>query len=341
MAPNAVNPLVRGDLLTFPNNETMSGKVVDGDAAAAANDDGALSDKVAYFKSGSDVPFGKSTGQQAGLQTKAQEGFLHAAYASQLKSISGELHGLMGQSGSTALTSGLASRWSEFVGAVAFEKGALVDINSLVQAVLRDAYMENTKDLHFYAQKVRYFNEMKKLIRNHLTEMRDFQVKFTEFYNSLETDDDGNLTAESQGKLAIWLENNSSNPLMTGIYTKAKDKGVDECLADAEALISKAYGNNVSLPKAIKDALKKALTTGGPNDVFEALKTLAQFLSYLGDCGVKDGKYGAGAGTCNDATHDPALDGYGENGTTYKPEKAWQDFEYYFHGQRHHKDYHV
>ena len=67
----------------------------------------------------------------------------------------------------------LTSRWNEFIAEVGTEKGALVDINALVQAVLREAYSENTKDLHFYAQKVKYFNEVKKAIRNQLTDMRD------------------------------------------------------------------------------------------------------------------------------------------------------------------------
>ena len=81
--------------------------------------------------------------------------------------------GLMQASGTQPNTDGLQSRWSEFVAKVGSEKGALVDINSLVQAVLREAYMENTKDLHFYAQKVRYFNEVKKAMREELTRARD------------------------------------------------------------------------------------------------------------------------------------------------------------------------
>jgi hypothetical protein len=48
-----------------------------------------------------------------------------------------------------------------------------MNINSLVQAVLSDAYMENTEDLHFYAQKVRYFNEVKKAMREELTRARE------------------------------------------------------------------------------------------------------------------------------------------------------------------------
>jgi hypothetical protein len=81
--------------------------------------------------------------------------------------------GLMQASGTQPNTDGLQSRWSEFIAQVGSEKGALVDINSLVQAVLREAYMENTKDLHFYAQKVRYFNEVKKAMRDELTRARE------------------------------------------------------------------------------------------------------------------------------------------------------------------------
>ncbi|MDP6984374.1 MAG: NlpC/P60 family protein, partial [Candidatus Latescibacteria bacterium] len=38
------------------------------------------------------------------------------------------------------MSDGIVSRWGEFVAQVGAEKGALVDINSLVQAVLREAY---------------------------------------------------------------------------------------------------------------------------------------------------------------------------------------------------------
>ena len=40
----------------------------------------------------------------------------------------------------------------------------MVDVNGLVQAVLRDAYMEHTKDLHINAAEIKYFNEMKTLV---------------------------------------------------------------------------------------------------------------------------------------------------------------------------------
>lgn len=65
----------------------------------------------------------------------------------------------------------LQGRWAEFMGKVANSGG--VDVNTLVQFVLREAYMENTKDLHFYAQKVKFYNDLKKEIRDELTRARE------------------------------------------------------------------------------------------------------------------------------------------------------------------------
>jgi hypothetical protein len=42
------------------------------------------------------------------------------------------------------------------------------DINSLVQLVLNEAYMENLSDLEYHAEKVKLFNERKKRIENTL-----------------------------------------------------------------------------------------------------------------------------------------------------------------------------
>ncbi|OGR13138.1 MAG: hypothetical protein A2341_08555 [Deltaproteobacteria bacterium RIFOXYB12_FULL_58_9] len=69
-------------------------------------------------------------------------------------------------------TSDLQGRWAEFISKQ--NLGGATDVNALVQMVLREAYMENTKDLHFYAQKVRYYNQMKKNIREELTAARKF-----------------------------------------------------------------------------------------------------------------------------------------------------------------------
>lgn len=89
-----------------------------------------------------------------------------------LSQVQSELSGII-QNPQTPVSDSLTSRWSEFIADVANNKGGMVDINSLVQMVLREAYTENTTDLHFYAQKVRYFNEVKKAMREELTRARD------------------------------------------------------------------------------------------------------------------------------------------------------------------------
>ncbi len=50
---------------------------------------------------------------------------------------------------------------------------AAAEIAALVQQVLRQAYLEANEDLRFYAEKVRYFNAVKKAIRDHISDMRE------------------------------------------------------------------------------------------------------------------------------------------------------------------------
>ncbi len=71
---------------------------------------------------------------------------------------------------SAPASSALQSRWAEFVGKQAVNGG--VDVNALVQHVLRDSYLESTQDLYFYASKVKFYNELKKGIREELTNAR-------------------------------------------------------------------------------------------------------------------------------------------------------------------------
>ena len=51
-----------------------------------------------------------------------------------------------------------------------------VDLESLIQQVLRESYLQTTEDLRFYAEKVRYFNQCKKAIRDYLQKLRDYRV---------------------------------------------------------------------------------------------------------------------------------------------------------------------
>jgi hypothetical protein len=51
-----------------------------------------------------------------------------------------------------------------------------VNINALVQQVLRESYQENTKDLGMHANKVKFFNECKKAVREHLSQAREVKA---------------------------------------------------------------------------------------------------------------------------------------------------------------------
>jgi len=56
------------------------------------------------------------------------------------------------------------------------DTGASIDANALVQAVLRESYLQATEDLRYFAEKVRYFNSLKKAIREYLAELREFRA---------------------------------------------------------------------------------------------------------------------------------------------------------------------
>lgn len=50
-----------------------------------------------------------------------------------------------------------------------------IDINDLIQYVLRQSYMESNRDLQFYAAKVRHMNEQKQAMRDYLQSLREMQ----------------------------------------------------------------------------------------------------------------------------------------------------------------------
>jgi len=56
-------------------------------------------------------------------------------------------------------------RWSD-----ALKAG--INVEALVQAVLRESYLQTTEDLRRYAEKVRYFNQVKKQVREELRRAR-------------------------------------------------------------------------------------------------------------------------------------------------------------------------
>src|SRR5512141_2320777 len=71
-----------------------------------------------------------------------------------------------------AMSSEMQSRWGAFVADQAASGGG-VDPNALVQEVLRESYLQTTEDLRFFAEKVKFYNNLKKAIREELTRARD------------------------------------------------------------------------------------------------------------------------------------------------------------------------
>lgn len=72
----------------------------------------------------------------------------------------------------------LTNRWAEYIEAQA-GLGPM-DINALVQHVLREAYLQANEDLQFHAEKVRYFNKLKKKIREETRKARQSMLSLTD-----------------------------------------------------------------------------------------------------------------------------------------------------------------
>jgi len=70
----------------------------------------------------------------------------------------------------TTSNANIQGRWADFVSGL--QVNGTEDVNALVQQVLREAYLSSTQDLNFYAQKVQFYNDLKKKIRNDISEMR-------------------------------------------------------------------------------------------------------------------------------------------------------------------------
>ena len=70
----------------------------------------------------------------------------------------------------SAMTATLQSRWSGFMAQVSLD--GWVDVNQLIQWVMRQAYLDNTADMRYYAQRQKFFNELKKRLHDEATQAR-------------------------------------------------------------------------------------------------------------------------------------------------------------------------
>jgi len=80
-----------------------------------------------------------------------------------------QLIGAMVARGESADT--IESRWKKLVTEINTVK-PIKDIQELTQYVLKEAYQETSKDLEFYAAKVKYYDTMKKQVRDEIAQVR-------------------------------------------------------------------------------------------------------------------------------------------------------------------------
>ena len=80
----------------------------------------------------------------------------------------------------------------------AMPAGASMDINALIQSVLRQAYVETNEDLRFYAEKVQYFNELKQTTRAKLQDARKQNTSLTTTNRTKSVQSRGGSTATIQ-----------------------------------------------------------------------------------------------------------------------------------------------
>ncbi len=107
------------------------------------------------------------------ITSMEQNGFvtgLTSQEMSSLKSIASTVAAFSSSNFSSASTGNVQAQWAEFV--TKTKVGSAMDVNALVEFVLREAYMQTNQDLQFYAEKVRFYNELKKNIRDELTTAR-------------------------------------------------------------------------------------------------------------------------------------------------------------------------
>jgi hypothetical protein len=68
---------------------------------------------------------------------------------------------------------GAEARWRAFLSSVS--GGASIDINELIQYVLRESYLETTQDLADYAEKLKYYNKAKEELQQEVQKARSLK----------------------------------------------------------------------------------------------------------------------------------------------------------------------
>ena len=92
------------------------------------------------------------------------------------------------------------SKWTDVVKSLP-QSSMETDIGLLMMWVVRESYKQSSEDLRFYQERVKYFNEVKKQLREMLTEAYDVMSNFGNDQNKVGIDTfDGNIPKFVSGK---------------------------------------------------------------------------------------------------------------------------------------------
>lgn len=216
----------------------------------------------------------------------------------------------------------------------------VTDVNALVQYVLREAYLDNTKDLQAYAERVQFINAQKQCIRDYQSQLRDYDLKLKEYlsshgYSTMPTD-----PAELQDYMEKCAEfySNNAHPVrgyaeaqaqmsqeaakalqeLNGLIDKAAlTQGAQKVVSNAASMYEEKFG--LPLPDEIKEAMGKMLTEAmgppeNPQRLRDALFMFASYLSFSSDTSTVGGVYGGGSGY-DDVVKFPDAAAYGADPT--------------------------
>ncbi len=93
----------------------------------------------------------------------------------------------------------IQTQWESFASQL---RESAIDINALVQFVLREAYLESQADLQHFADKVRFYNEQKEAIREEVSRLRGFK-------SSLEH---GGRPTDLRPNMSVWRVTSNYRP---------------------------------------------------------------------------------------------------------------------------------
>ncbi|MEO1481313.1 MAG: hypothetical protein AAFU77_04355 [Myxococcota bacterium] len=169
MAVNPMGPENSGVNQFSMGGGTVTTKDVDGDGTI----DQAAATGVGTFSTDGMVEFDeqmRTIFRNAGIEVNSTaDGETLSLNEADLNATS-RMGAVVAQMGSENDYADVQGQWADFISQTNYR--GQVDVNALVQAVLREAYMQNTEDLKFYAQKVSMLNDLKEDIRDRLTELR-------------------------------------------------------------------------------------------------------------------------------------------------------------------------